>query len=459
MTDSELPVSGKSHSYMYKSDSGSTATERCTNGGDSRSTFYVPEPPENVSELFADISNQNESTNESTKENTPNSIRCASLTVLKDGSPVLSSPATLDYDGGNKDKRKRDGTFSLSSDESPYASKKWSEQESDVSQMTSDQDGDRLVQSEEEEEDGGSDVEQNEEEMEAEESDEETDNGESFIDHSATMSSTVSNLSEKEEEISDTSDTQEDAVPDKSFTTYRTVSQEDSDTDGEEEQKEGSDEDGASDVEGRNSDGEDASVLYYSCTSAGTPASPDPSKSDERKDKPSLSNHSKYASPLPLATEKENKKLNPSPTNGCSYPPPVSASIDKKFNSSPSNSHSSIKDSSISPVDADPSPPVVLDSFPMSQSMFLSGTCHNPVTLSPDITTQQHSMEKPRSLQTTGGAGGGSDGCGGSDGGAGGGCEAAVVEEEKQSRDEPQFQVGYQYRTVVRQLMETNVSL
>ena len=503
----------------------SSTTVPVSDDGGVRTRYHVPDAPTNVSELFANISGQNESV-EMVQSNKNR------VSLANNGSPLLNSPASLKYRGGSKSVRRSSNSDENDSRCERSLSLSSEGRESDTSQADSDQDG--------REGDEGEDVSnhsrssnytpspslnstiQSEEEQD-EESDGKEDSRERsmFMDHSASVSSHISSQSEREEE-SDASIEMEEGgeVLAKSFTKYRTTTQSDSDSDKEEEEEEEegdseTDEGGRSLVEGTgealsgmngselsslsiNSSGaqtdlresavedpeeessfadsanppnedEEVSALYYSCMSDGTPAPPTnlstiessrkkdclstvsgvaspidlPSpESLSKKDNPSLSNGYGSASIVNIKDnpEKSVKKINPSPTNGSSS----SGLVAQDGANSKSHDYSSPLNSSQS------SSVIVLDSEPKPRPKPLGNVSHSPIVLSPDtvpVDQLSNTKPKPKSLEACG------------DGGASGGRDDdddTHVDKEV-TKAEPQFQVGYQYRTVVKQLMETQV--
>ena len=500
-----------------------------------RSGYHVPDAPTNVSELFANISGQNESV-EMVQSNKNR------VSLANNGSPLLNSPASLKYRGGSKGVRRSSNSDENDSRCERSLSLSSEGRESDTSQADSDQDG--------REGDEGEDVSnhsrssnytpspslnstiQSEEEQDQESDGEEDSRGRSmFMDHSASMSSHISSQSEREEE-SDASIEMEEGgeVLAKSFSKYRTTTQSDSDSDKEEREEEDegdseTDEGGRSLVEGTgeassgmngselsslciNSSGaqtdlresavedseeessfadsanppnedEEVSALYYSCMSDGTPAPPTnlstiessrkkdcfssvsgvaspinlPSpESLSKKDNPSLSDGYGSASTLPptaivnikVNPEKSVKKINHSPTNGCS-----SGSVAQDGANSKSHDYSSPLNSSQS------SSVIVLDSESKPRPKPLGNVSHSPIVLSPDtvpVDQLSNTKPKPKSLEACGdGGASGSTASGGRD------DDDDTHVDKEVTKAEPQFQVGYQYRTVVKQLMETQV--
>ena len=409
---------------------------------------------------------------------------CSSCSVgcvaAGDGSPVLDSPTehaeVKKGERSTNDDSTKSGTslyLSLSSEESPHPpnelSSTKSEVGSDLSPTSSDQDAAEDNSEAEQSEDAmsvhsRSSVQSAETESDEEEGEEgeKSGQGSTFIDNSADISSdsSQSKVEEKEEEEEEEEEEGEEKNGQRStFINHSAAISSDS---------------SQSEVEeGRDADGEemDGTVVAKSFTTYRTQVTPLThlfASSGESDD------HSSPGSPdLPSPKLVPSIRDNSSLSNMCDAVTPSSGSCTPPQRSASSNKL-------VSP-DSDPLPPVVyMDSKPKPlPHPKLPSMTDEPIVISPDVHVPPLQQESNKSMNVeASGHSGDSEGCEDGDGegcatdAQGGGSadkssdkdggevkDVVLVEEKENFKPEPQFKVGYQYRSVVKQLMETQVSL
>ena len=427
---------------------------RGTRGSGKKSSLhYVPEAPTDVSSLFSD------------EEDISLAQKRKSLALLAGGSPTLKSPVSLD----RSEKTEDNESFSDIADGDRGSENKASEDsESDhtcssmgaASPVSS---ADRSWEEKEEEKKGESDLEEG---------------------------SKMSDCSRESEMEEDT-----DKVVAKSFTTYRTTYSTSGDTDsGEEEDSEDESsiikktEFHSSLVSLENSpsgNGECGNSSFNSNTVSvnkvtsfdGAHTSPSPSpespvgcEGDEVLEA-SGSAHQHEASEDHSCSgtdSHDNDDIGDSPT-------PVSTPQTAVEQNSDTITHSR-KDTHVGlssqhhinslnrcSLESTNSPAVVLlETVPKPKPKLSSGTIDSPIDLSPAVSLPRLSTDTHKSLEakTVSPTSGLEEeaGCSGAMGRSPDGGEADI-EEKEVVKTEPQFKVGYQYRNVIKQLMETEVRL
>ena len=528
-------VNSSELSSTQGSDKSKTSRSSGTSSDDIRSSvLHVPEPPTEFCSLLDDSKGDDSFQKQQ------------SYSVNKDGSPTLDSPSHYEEKKNiDDDCSKFEALLSISGDESPL-SNDLSMRKSEVSSDSSPPavvDQDAQENSEAEESEGVMSVHScssvwsvGSEEEEEEEGEESSGERSTFINHSAVVSSPVSNRSEAEEE-SDAQEKEEGGEGfAKSFTTYRsTAAHEDSDSDDGGEDSGADESEGSDSVDGivfhtnpvsiydkshpivttkkanvsdvgtlstksgfshtpagpslvsleaaespsvkskgvDNSFADSASAhknvvssdnegeLYYSCISANTPGetatSPRPPLPDGSGNRDKTHSHSSFTdlvSPVITPPKEDNPPLTNNRDVISPTPSPPESSNEKEnlsLASSHTLSHGSTSSYDRVSLDQDRSPPVVLVDDPKPNPQPLPKLLE--VIDEPIVPQQQ--LSKPRSIANTEGPGGEE----GATGGGGGGGDTCVVEEKESFKPEPQFKVGYQYRSVVKQLMETQVHL
>lgn len=441
---STSPISTSDLSNRYGSEcSKITCSSRsdditCASGGTTElSEFHVTKSTSQASSL------QNMTGNSESNETEWYTQKQRSHITTGDGSPVLDSPT--EYLEARKGERSasenstKSGTslyVSLSSEGSPHPPNELSATKSEVgsnlSPTSPDQDPQDNSEAEESEEELSthtcSSVQSGESETgeEEEEGEEENGQGSSFIDHSTADMSSDSNQSEGEEGRCADREEEDGAGVAKSFATYRDHV---------------------------------TPLSHFSVSSEkdDDQSSPSP-KLTPPKDNSSLSNVCDAITPMLTPPESSSRKDILSPSSSCTLP---------------QDSANSCKH--VSP-DSNPSPPVILvDSKhkPLPNPKLLGMTTDEPIVISPDvhIPPPQQQLYKPESAEASGHSGDGEgredgEGCATGGGGSAVGSsdkdgdkvkDVVLVEDKESFKPEPQFKVGYQYRSVVKQLMETQV--